>query len=255
MPTGIERGGQRGVLVVTGASRGIGAAIARLAGARGYAVAINYRRDAEAAELVAASIRSAGGVAETFQADVGDDRAVDDMFASIDSRLGRLNVLVNNAGISGGVRAFAAIPAAALRDIVATNLLGSCYCIQAAVQRMALSQGGSGGAIVNISSQAGQYGGSRIAAYAASKAGLNALTLGLARELAGEAVRINAVSPGVIDTGIHADAEPQQRELTLASIPLRRAGLPEEVAKAVLWLASEEASYITGAVLPVAGGR
>lgn len=246
---------ERAVLVVTGASRGIGAATARLAAARGYDVAINYRRDAVAAEAVAAAIRAAGGVAETFQADVGDDRAVEDMFTLIERRLGRLGVVVNNAGISGGVRAFATIPPATLREVIATNLLGAFYCSQAATRRMSLSQGGAGGSIVNISSQAGQFGGNLISAYAASKAGLNALTLALARELAGEGIRVNAVSPGVIDTGIHADAEPQRREAALASIPMRRTGRPDEVAKAVLWLASEEASYITGAVLAVAGGR
>jgi NAD(P)-dependent dehydrogenase (short-subunit alcohol dehydrogenase family) len=246
---------ERAVLIVTGASRGIGAATARLAAARGYDVAINYRRDAVAAEAVAAEIRAAGGVAETFQADVGDDRAVEDMFALIERRLGRVGVLVNNAGISGGVRAFAAIPPATLREVIATNLLGAFYCSQAAARRMSLSQGGAGGTIVNISSQAGQFGGNLISPYAASKAGLNAFTLGLARELASEGIRVNAVSPGVIDTGIHADAEAQRREAALASIPMQRAGRPDEVAKAVLWLASEEASYITGTVLAVAGGR
>lgn len=249
-----ERGGKHTVLVVTGASRGIGAAIARLAAARGYDVAINYRSDAVAAEAVAATIRAAGGVADTFQGDVGDDRAVEDMFALIERRLGRLSVLVNNAGISGGVRAFAAQSPAALQEVIATNLLGAFYCSQAAIRRMALSRRGAGGSIVNISSQAGQYGGNLISAYAASKAGLNAFTLGLARELAAEGIRVNAVSPGVIDTGIHADAEPQRREAALASIPMRRAGLPEEVARAALWLASDEASYI-GTILAVAGGR
>lgn len=255
MPDEIARDGKQAVLVVTGASRGIGAAIARLAAARGYHVAVNYRRDAAAADAVATSIRAAGGVAETFQADVGDDRAVEDMFASIERRLGRLAVLVNNAGISGGVGAFSGISPATLQQVITTNLLGALYCSQAAIRRMSILQGGAGGAIVNISSQAGQFGGNLIAAYAASKAGLNAFTLGLARELAGEGIRVNAVSPGVIDTGIHADAEPQRREAALASIPMRRAGRPDEVAKAVLWLASEEASYITGTVLAVAGGR
>ena len=250
-----ERGGKHTVLVVTGASRGIGAAIARLGAARGYDVAINYRSDAVAAEAVAAAIRAAGGVAETFQGDAGDDRAVADMFALIERRLGRPGVLVNNAGISGGVRAFTALPAADLREVIATNLLGAFYCSQAAIRRMALSQGGTGGSIVNISSQAGQYGGNLISAYAASKGGLNTFTLGLARELAAEGIRVNAISPGVVDTGIHAGAEPQRRESTLASIPMGRAGLPEEVAQAALWLASDEASYITGTVVAVAGGR
>jgi NAD(P)-dependent dehydrogenase (short-subunit alcohol dehydrogenase family) len=240
---------------VTGASRGIGAAIAHLGAARGYDVAINYRSDAGAAEAVAAAIRTAGGVAETFQGDVGDDQAVESMFALIERRLGRPGVLVNNAGISGGVRAFTALSPGSLREVVATNLLGAFYCTQAAIRRMARSQGGAGGSIVNISSQAGQYGGNQVSAYAASKAGLNAFTLGLARELAADGIRVNAVSPGVIETGIHADAEPQRRESALASIPMRRAGLPEEVARAALWLASEEASYITGTILAVAGGR
>jgi NAD(P)-dependent dehydrogenase (short-subunit alcohol dehydrogenase family) len=246
---------KRTVLVVTGASRGIGAAIARLGAARGYDVAINFRNDAAAAEAVAAAIRAAGGVAETFQGDVSDDHAVEAMFALIERRLGRPGVLINNAGISGGVRAFTAQSPATLRDVIATNLLGAFYCSQAAVRRMSRSQGGTGGSIVNISSQAGQYGGNLISAYAASKAGLNAFTLGLARELAAEGIRVNAVSPGVIDTGIHADAEPARREAALASIPMRRAGLPEEVAQAALWLASDEASYITGTVVAVAGGR
>ncbi len=144
-----ERSGKRAVLVVTGASRGIGAAIARLGAARGYDVAINYRSDAAAAEAVAAAIRAAGGVAETFQGDVGDDRAVEDMFALIERRLGRPGVLVNNAGISGGVRAFTTIAPAALREVIATNLLGAFYCSQAAIRQMSLSQGGAGGSIVS----------------------------------------------------------------------------------------------------------
>jgi len=241
--------------VVTGGSRGIGAAIARLAAARGYPVAINYRVDASAAQAVAASIRATKGVAETFQADIGDERAVEEMFVAIERCFGQLGVLVNNAGISGGAGSFAAASPVLLREVVATNLLGTFFCSQAAIRRMSLSAGGAGGAIINISSQAGQYGGNLIAAYAASKAGVNTFTLGLARETASEGIRVNAVSPGFIETGMHGDTGQQRREATLAGIPLRRPGLPEEVAQAVLWLASEEASYVTGAILAVSGGR
>ena len=253
MPSGRE--GKGLTFVVTGGSSGIGAAIARLAATRGYQVAINYQIDADAAQAVASSIRAADGVAEIFQADVRDEQAVDDMFAAIDRRLGRLGVLVNNAGVSGGAGSFAGASPAVLRDVVATNLLGAFFCSQAAVRRMSLSAGSAGGAIINVSSQAGQYGGNLITAYAASKAGVNTFTLGLAREIANEGIRVNAVSPGFIDTGMHGDTTLQRREAALAGIPMRRAGLPEEVAKAVLWLASEEASYVTGAILAVSGGR
>ena len=194
MPSGRE--GKGLTFVVTGGSSGIGAAIARLAATRGYQVAINYRIDADAAQAVASSIRAADGVAEIFQADVRDEQAVDDMFAAIDRRLGRLGVLVNNAGISGGAGSFAGASPAVLRDVVATNLLGAFFCSQAAVRRMSLSAGSAGGAIINVSSQAGQYGGNLITAYAASKAGVNTFTLGLAREIANEGIRVNAVSPG-----------------------------------------------------------
>lgn len=243
------------VLLVTGASRGIGAATARLAGRAGYRVALNCRRDVAGAERVAHDIRAGGGTALVLPADVGDAGAVAALFAAIDRDLGRITVLVNNAGLSGGACDLARLPHAVLQEVVATNLLGAFYCTQEAIARMARSAGGAGGAIVNVSSEAARFGGHRITAYAATKAGLNALTLGAARELAADGIRVNAISPGVIATAQYEDLEPARREGLLASIPLHRMGTPEEVAVAILWLASRDASYITGAILPITGGR
>jgi NAD(P)-dependent dehydrogenase (short-subunit alcohol dehydrogenase family) len=243
------------VLLVTGSSRGIGAAIARLAGRAGYRVAVNSRRGGAEAERVVSEICAEGRQARLYPADIGDPAAVTALFAAIDRDWGPLAVLVNNAGLSGGAQPLATLPRSVLHEVMATNLLGAFYCAQEAITRMAHSAGGQGGAIINISSEAARFGGHQITAYAAAKAGLNALTLGAARELAVEGIRVNAVSPGVIATAPHDHLNPARREAILASIPLRRMGTPEEVAAAVLWLASPEASYITGAILPITGGR
>jgi NAD(P)-dependent dehydrogenase (short-subunit alcohol dehydrogenase family) len=241
------------ILLVTGASRGIGAAVARLAGPRGYAVAVNYRQSREEALAVVEQIQGAGARAEAFQADVGDPEQVARLFAEIDGRLGPITALVNNAGYSGGRTRVSELTPERLESIVRTTLYGAIYCTQQAIARMARSQGGRGGAIVNIGSEAGRFGGDRLAAYGAAKAGLHTLTLGLARELAGEGIRVNAVSPGLIDT--ESNRVPGQAGPTPASLPFGRLGRPEEVAEAVLWLLSDAAGYVSGAVLPVAGAR
>lgn len=243
------------VLLVTGSSRGIGAATARLAGRRGYAVAVNYRTNREAAERVVADIRVAGGVAEAFAADVGDWDQVRDLFAHIDAVLGPVSALVNNAGITGGFTTITEVTPQHLQAVFATTLFGAFYCIRAAVERMARSRGGIGGAIVNVGSEAARFGGNRLSPYAAAKAGLHTLTMGLARELAPEGIRVNAVSPGVIATDQQRDLLPERLQTLQASLPLGRMGAPEEVAEAILWLLSDAASYVTGAILSVAGGR
>jgi NAD(P)-dependent dehydrogenase (short-subunit alcohol dehydrogenase family) len=244
-----------GALIVTGASRGIGAATARLAAKRGYAVGVNYLSDAHSADAVVRDIVSAGGKAIAIQADVGDETAVAALFARVDRELGPLAGLVNNAGINGGVGAFAEMDGKMLRQVIETDLLGAMHCIRQAIPRMSRLKGGAGGAIVNVSSQAAIFGGSRITAYAAAKAGLNALTVGLARELAPEGIRVNAVSPGVIETDLHHAVAPERRERTAATLPLGRPGRPDEVAETILWLIESAPEYLSGAIVPVSGAR
>jgi NAD(P)-dependent dehydrogenase (short-subunit alcohol dehydrogenase family) len=245
----------RKVLLVTGAAHGIGAATARLAGRQGYAVAVNYRGNPEPAEQVVAQIRDQGGMAEAFHADVGQSRQVEDLFARIDRGLGPVTALVNNAATSGGRMEILDLTPELLQEVFSSTLFGAFYCIQAAVARMARSRGGTGGTIVNVGSEAARFGGHRLSAYAAAKAGLHTLTVGLARELAPQGIRINAVSPGIIDTHQQQGRAPEQQQAVVASLPLGRMGTPEEVAQTILWLLSEGASYVTGVVLPVAGGR
>lgn len=243
------------VLVVTGGSRGIGAAVAKLAGGHGYTVAVVYRTAKGSAADVIKDVVRAGGKAKAFEADVGDAAAVEQLFGEIDRDLGTPTALVNGAGITGGAKPFLGLDPAQMQAIVATNLFGTFYCTRAAARRMARSAGGPGGAIVNISSEAARFGGNQLAAYAAAKAGVNTFTVAIARELAPEGIRVNAVSPGVIDTDQHAGISSQRRTDLLASIPLKRMGKPEEVAEAVLWLLSDEASYVTGSILSINGGR
>lgn len=243
------------VLVITGAGRGIGAATARLAASRGYGVCVNYRGDAAAAEAVADGIIAGGGKAIAVQADVGVEDDVIRLFKEVDGAFGRLDGLVNNAGISGGCGAVAEISMDVLQEVFATNVFGCFLCAREALARMSTEKGGTGGAIVNVSSQAATFGGDKLAHYAASKAAVNAFTLGLAREAAPLGVRVNAVSPGVIDTDQLEGMTPEQADRRLSSVPMGRAGTPEEVAETILWLLSDQASYVSGAIVPVHGAR
>lgn len=245
------------VLLVTGGGRGIGAAVARLAAAEGYAVVIGYRHDAVAAAAVADSIRAAGGVAFPVQADVAQEAEVLQLFAALDARFGRLDALVNNAGILERQMRVEEMDAARLQRVFATNVLGSFLCAREAVRRMSTRHGGHGGAIVNLSSRAARLGSpGEYVDYAAAKGAVETLTIGLAKEVAAEGIRVNAVAPGLIETAIHASSgEPGRVARLAAGVPMQRGGQPDEVARAVLWLLSDAASYTTGAILDVAGGR
>jgi len=245
------------VLLVTGGSRGIGAAISRLAALEGYAVCVNYRHGREAANAVVASIVADGGESVAIQADVSVENEVVRLFEQIDSSLGRVTALVNNAGILERQARVEEMDAARISRVFAANVTGSFICAREAVRRMSTRHGGSGGAIVNISSRAARLGApGKYVDYAASKAAIDTLTIGLAKEVAAEGIRVNAVCPGIIYTDIHASGgEPGRVERLKDSIPMKRGGYPEEVARAVLWLLSDAASYTTGALLDVAGGR
>jgi NAD(P)-dependent dehydrogenase (short-subunit alcohol dehydrogenase family) len=246
-----------GTMIITGGSRGIGAATALLAGANGYCVAVNYVRGKREAEKVAADIRGAGGHAVAFQADVAEEMAVAELFKEAERELGPVSVLVNNAGITGGFARSGEVSQSMLSRLFATNVIGAMLCAREAVLRLSVSRGGAGGSIINISSQAAHIGGAgEWIHYAATKGAINTFTIGLAREVAAEGIRVNAVSPGLIDTGLHAAAGAPDRAARLApGIPMARPGTAEEVAHAVLWLASPSASYVTGAIIPVSGGR
>ncbi|NIA68257.1 SDR family oxidoreductase [Pelagibius litoralis] len=246
-----------GTLLVTGASRGIGAAVARLGAARGYAVCVNYNASADIAEQLVQDIRAAGGQALAVQADVAREDAVERLFETVDAELPPLTGLVNNAGLSGLVNRIEDAPAETIRHVMDLNVLGSIWCARAAVRRMARRHGGDGGAIVNISSGAATLGSpGEYVWYAASKGAIDSLTVGLARENAGDGIRVNAVAPGFVNTEIHAaSGMPDRLEKIAPTMPIGRAAEPEEIAEAVLWLLSDAASYTTGAVLRVAGGR
>ena len=247
---------QRPVLVVTGASRGIGAATARLAARRGHAVCVNYRAGRDEAEALAAEIRAGGGDATAVQADISDERQVEALFDAAD-RMGPLGGLVNNAGVLERQCALADMEAARIARIMATNVVGLMLCAREAVRRMSTHRGGRGGAIVNVSSAAARTGSpGEYVDYAASKGAVDTFTRGLAVEVAAQGIRVNAVRPGFIHTGIHArGGEPDRIERLKTSIPLGRGGTPEEVAQAIVWLLSPEASYSTGIALDVSGGR
>ncbi|HSY28428.1 MAG TPA: SDR family oxidoreductase [Burkholderiaceae bacterium] len=245
------------VMIVTGGSRGIGAATAQIAATRGYAVCISYRSQKEAADSVVSAILLAGGKALALPVDVASEMDVVTMFQTVDRELGPVTALVNNAGILERQMRIAEMDAARLNRIFATNVTGSFLCAREAIRRMSTKRGGVGGAIVNLSSAASRLGSpGEYVDYAASKGAIDTFTLGLAKEVAAEGIRVNAVRPGVIYTDIHASGgEPGRVERVKESIPMRRGGQPEEVAKAIMWLLSEEASYTTGTLLDVTGGR
>ena len=245
------------VLLITGASRGIGAATARLAASRGWDVAVNYARDAAAAEALAADVRRAGRRAITVAADVADEAAVLAMFARVDAELGPLAGLVNNAGIVAMKARLDEMDVARWQRMWAVNLTGSLLCAREAVRRMSTRHGGAGGAIVNLGSVAARIGSPAMYVdYAASKGAIDSFTVGLARELAAEGVRVNGVRPGIIDTEIHASGgEPDRVRQLTPIIPMRRPGSADEVANAIVWLLSDEASYTTMSFLDVSGGR
>jgi NAD(P)-dependent dehydrogenase (short-subunit alcohol dehydrogenase family) len=245
------------VLLVTGGSRGIGAATARLAAERGYAVAVNYRTNRAAADQVVAAITATGGRALAIGADVASEADVIRLFETVDRELGPIGVLINNAGVLEQQTRVEQIDAARLDRIFATNVRGAFVCAREAVRRMSTAHGGAGGAIVNVSSRAAQLGApGEYVDYAASKAALDALTVGLAREVAGEGIRVNGVRAGIIYTDIHADGgEPNRVDRIGPTLPMQRGGHAIEVARAILWLASDEASYSTGTFIDVAGGR
>jgi NAD(P)-dependent dehydrogenase (short-subunit alcohol dehydrogenase family) len=248
---------QKLVVLVTGGGRGIGAATARLAAERGYAVCVNYRHNQAAAEAVAAGIEAAGGAALAVRADVASDADVVRLFETMDARFGPLTALVNNAGILERQMRVVDMDAARIDRVFATNVRGAFLCAREAVRRMSTAHGGTGGAIVNVSSRAAQLGApGEYVDYAASKAALDALTIGLSREVAGEGIRVNGVRAGIIYTDIHADGgEPKRVDRLGPTLPMQRGGEPVEVARAILWLLSGEASYSTGTFIDVAGGR
>ena len=245
------------VLLVTGGSRGIGAAVALLAAKQGYAVAINFNGNEVAANTVAKQIRDAGGTAMCVQADVSDEAAVLNMFARIDAELGRLTALVNNAGVVDMPSRVDAMSVARLRRMFDINVLGSFICAREAVLRMSTRHGGAGGCIVNLSSAAARLGSpGQYVDYAAAKGAIDTFTMGLAKEVAAEGIRVNAVRPGIIDTDIHASGGIPDRVAQMTPlVPMQRAGSAKEVAEAVVWLLSDASSYTTGSVIDVTGGR
>jgi len=246
-----------GTLIVTGASRGIGAAIAKLAAGRGFSVAVNFSTGKVEAEAIAQQIVSAGGRARAIQADIAREKDVTRLFETAERELGAIRGLVNNAAITGGFSRVESVSAETLAQVMAVNVTGAILCSREAVRRMSTSRGGSGGVIVNISSRAAKTGSAgEWVHYAASKGAIDSFTIGLAREVATEGIRVNAVAPGLIQTGLHAaNGEPNRLDRLAPTIPMHRPGTPLEVAEAVLWLLSPAASYSTGAILEVGGGR
>lgn len=244
-------------VLITGASRGIGRATALLAGARGWAVAVNYRKEADAAAEIAAEVRQQGARATTVRGDVSVEADVVAMFAKAQADLGPLSGVVINAGITAPAMPLAQMSAERLDRMFRVNVLGAYLCAREAARALSRSRGGKGGSVVLVSSAAARFGSpGEYVDYAGSKAALDTLTLGLAKELGGEGVRVNAVRPGLIETEIHATTGDPDRARKLGrSTPLGRAGKPEEIAEAIVWLLSDAASYVTGSILDVTGGR
>ncbi len=249
--------GRFGTLIVTGASRGIGAAVASLAGERGYAVAVNFATSETEAQKVVDDIGGGGGRAVAIQADVSNEKQIIRMFERAEQELGPIKALVNNAAVTGGFARVEEVSQSAIAQVMAVNVTGAMLCSREAVRRMSTRRGGSGGAIVNISSRAAQTGSpGEWVHYAASKGAIDSFTIGLAREVATEGIRVNAVAPGLVDTGLHAaNGDPGRLQRLMGTIPMGRAGAPREVAEGVLWLLSSAASYTTGAILQIGGGR
>lgn len=247
----------QGALIVTGAGRGIGAAVARAAAREGWAVVVNYGQSREAAEDVVARIVTDGGEAIAIEADVADEAAVMRMFFEAEARFGRIGGLVNNAGITGGYSRVGDVDLERVRRVLEVNVTGTILCSREGVRRMSTARGGAGGAIVNLSSLAARTGGAtEWVHYATSKGAVDTFTIGLAREVANEGIRVNAVAPGLIESDIHAAAGDPERPRRMApSIPMQRSGEPEEVAEGVIWLLSPAASYVTGTILEIGGGR
>jgi NAD(P)-dependent dehydrogenase (short-subunit alcohol dehydrogenase family) len=249
--------GGLGTLIVTGGSRGIGAAVCRLAAQAGYRVAINYHANESAANKLLQEIRSHGCQAAAIRADIGKEADIVQLFETAETQLGPLYGLVNNAAITGGFARVDSVEAGMLERLFAVNVTGAILCAREAVKRLSTARGGKGGAVVNISSRAAKLGSSgEWVHYAMSKGAMDSLTIGLAREVAKEGIRVNAVAPGLVQTDIHEQAGDAGRPLRLApTIPMGRAGTPEEIAQGVLWLLSPAASYVTGAILDMSGGR
>ena len=246
-----------GTLIVTGASRGIGAATAALAANRGYAVAVNFSTGEAEATAVAREIAAKGGRAIAIQADVAREADIVRLFETAASELGPIKALVNNAGVTGGFARVEDVTSSALANVFAVNVSGAILCAREAVRRMSIRRGGTGGAIVNISSLAARTGSpGEWVHYAASKGAIDTFTIGLAREVAAEGIRVNAVAPGLVETGIHAaNGEPGRLNRLMGTIPMGRPGTPLEIAEGVLWLLSDAASFTTGTILEIGGGR
>jgi len=248
---------QQPIVLITGGSRGIGAAAALLAARQGWRVAINYAQQAEAAQALAGQVRALGASALTVQADIGNEQQVLAMFRQVDEQFGRLDALVNNAGVVDARARVDEMSVERLTRMMRINVVGSFLCAREAVRRMSTRHGGRGGAIVNVSSAAARLGApAQYVDYAASKGAIDTFTNGLSKELAEEGIRVNAVRPGLIDTEIHASGGMPQRAFDLAgTVPMKRVGTADEVAAAIVWLLSPEASYVTGSFIDVAGGR
>jgi len=246
----------RKVLLITGGSDGIGAATASLAGKQGYTLLVNYKQNRDAANKIGNDIKKLGGEAFAFQADISSEEQVENLFKAIDKQVGAISALVNNAGIVETQQKLVDMSAERLQKVFATNVIGSFLCAREAVRRMSTKNNGEGGCIINISSMASKYGSPfEYIDYAATKAAIDTMTIGLAKEVAVENIRVNAVRPGIIETNFHSKAgDPHRVERMKELIPMKRGGHPDEVAKVILWLLSDEASYITGALIDISGG-